>query len=343
MKKQILIFLLAGILCTGLAAGGCGNSGSGDTSSDAGADFNSNSAKSSMDDAAIYAASEGGFSEQASTEQAPASEELYSEDAAMDSGEAGLGEVSVKNQNQKIIYTYSYSTETKEFDSFYEKINAKTEQLGGYVESSETNGSAADGVSRYAHMTLRIPADKMDQLTSMLDKESNVTYRSRSSENVTLQYVDMDSHVKALRAEQKSLLQLMEKAEKLKDIIELQSQLTQVRYEIESYESQLRMYDNLVDYSTIHLDITEVERTTNITPVRASFFKEVSDRFSDNLYAVGQSLRSLAVWLISSLPVLVPLAAVAAAVVIMLRKKLKRRKQRRMAALNIPNDADKNE
>ena len=187
----------------------------------------------------------------------------------------------------------------------------------------------SDGVNRYAHMTLRIPAEKMDQLTSLLDSDSNVTYRSRSSENVTLRYVDLESHVKALRIEQKTLLQLLEKAEKLKDIIALQSQLTQVRYEIESYESQLRMYDNLVDYSTIYLDISEVERTTNVTPVRASFFEETADRFSDNLYAVGQWLRASAVWLISSLPVLLPFGAVLAAAVLLIRKRIKNWKKGR--------------
>ena len=68
-------------------------------------------------------------------------------------------------------------------------------------------------------------------------------------------YVDMQSHVKALRTEQNTLLELIEKADKLKDIIALQSQLTQVRYEIESYESQLRMYDNRVNYSTLNLTV----------------------------------------------------------------------------------------
>ena len=89
------------------------------------------------------------------------------------------------------------------------------------------------------------------------------------------------------------------------------------------------MYDNLVDYSTIYLDISEVERTTNVTPVRASFFEETADRFSDNLYAVGQWLRASAVWLISSLPVLLPFGAVLAAAVLLIRKRIKNWKKGR--------------
>lgn len=318
MKKRFYTILTACILYFGLSVTGCGgtfyngaSSGSGASSESLAVPGSRTDKSESYDAGGLYSADQ-------------AAEEKIAEDADMDSGsESGLGTGTVTNQNQKMIYTYNYSTETKEFDSFYQKVTAKTQELGGYVESSETNGSVSDGINRYAHLTLRIPAEKMEQLTSLLDTESNVTYRSRSSENVTLQYVDMESHIKALRTEQKALLQLLEKAEKLKDIIALQSQLTQVRYEIESYESQLRMYDNLVDYSTIYLDITEVERTTNVTSAHASFFEETADRFSDNLYAVGQWLRMTAIWLISSLPVLLPLAAVLAAAFILIRKRTK--------------------
>ena len=196
MKKHITAMMLAGLLGLSLAAGGCGASAgetavSQETSSAASDSFASNAADEKL-------------AVRKSADSAPA--EGAADDADMDSGStdsSGMSTGTVKSQNQKIIYTYNYTTETKEFDSFYEKVTAKTETLGGYVENSETNGSVSDGVNRYAHMTLRIPADKMEQLTSMLDEESNVTYRSRSSENVTLQYADMEIHVKALRTDRK--------------------------------------------------------------------------------------------------------------------------------------------
>ncbi len=334
MKKHITAMMLAGLLGLSLAAGGCG-AGAGETTA-------SQETSSAASDSFASNAADEKLAVRKSADSAPA--EGAADDADMDSGStdsSGMSTGTVKSQNQKIIYTYNYTTETKEFDSFYEKVTAKTETLGGYVENSETNGSVSDGVNRYAHMTLRIPADKMEQLTSMLDEESNVTYRSRSSENVTLQYADMEIHVKALRTEQETLLRLLEKAEKLKDIIALQSQLTQVRYEIESYESQLRMYDNLIDYSTIYLDVYEVERTTSVTPVRASFFQEVSDRFSDNLYAVGQWLRSAAVWIISSLPMLVPLGIAAAVLLRILWKRFRGRGLRKAALAAEPQEQDK--
>ncbi len=328
MKRKLSVIALTAALSTALLLGGCGVS---KNSRDSGQEM-------AMDQAATNSSSD--MSAEAGTDAVRSDQaemkELTAEDAAADmdasdggstaSGLSGTIDSASKSQTQKLIFTYNYSVETKEFDSFYEKISKKTSQIGGYVESSETNGSASDG-SRYASLTLRIPADKMDQMLSLLDSDSNITYQSSSSENVTLRYIDMESHLKALRTEQETLLQLLEKADKLKDVIALQSQLTQIRYEIESYESQLRSYDNLIDYSTLYLNITEVERTTNIASTKTSFFEEAGNRLSDNLYALGQGIRAFAIWIIGSLPVLAPLAVVIVCALLFVKKNKKKKQE----------------
>ena len=328
MKKQVSAILFA-VTVTALAASACGNAKmeqaeqitATDSASD---DVLMNSGE--MDRNQAMDSDAGAGSEDGASMK---SEELAPEDGSI--AASGVENASAagteKNQTQKLIFTYHYSVETKEFDDFYQKVNEKVTQLEGYMEHSETNGSAKDSISRQANLTLRIPADQMDQMLTLLDSDSNVTYQSRSSENVTLQYVDLESHLKALRIEQETLLQLMEKADKLKDVIALQSQLTQVRYEIESYESQLRTYDNLVDYSTLYLTIMEVSRTTTVHSSKTSFFDEIGDKFSDNVYALGQWLRAMAVWLIGSLPILAPLAAAGFAAVIFIYRKVRGRKR----------------
>jgi len=332
MKRKLSAIILAGLLTAGLAASGCGaGSSSSDKSSSqssGGAASASESYDIAMDEGAAANTSGAGM-----LESKPAEEEAGMTDMNASEGTAGntLHEASAnteKKQNKKLIYTYNYSVETKEFDSFYKKIEETTSQAGGYIESSETNGSASDGTNRYASLTLRIPADKMDQMLAVLDSDSNITYQNCTSDDVTLQYVDMESHLKALRTEQETLLKLMEKADKLDDVIALQSQLTNIRYEIESYESQLRMYDNLVDYSTLHLNISEVQRTTNINSSKTPLLEEIKNKFSDNTYALGQWLRSAAVWLIGSLPILIPLAAAGIAAFVFLRKRIMRRKNK---------------
>lgn len=327
MKRKLSTIILTCLLTAGLAITGCGagSKGSGNSSSQ---DSNSAEAAYESTDMAMDDAGSADISDAAMPNAVAADNSKLEMDPAEGAGSGTLHDTSAntaQKQGQKLIFTYNYSVETKEFDSFYKKVNEKTTQIGGYVESSEMNGSAADDTDRYASLTLRIPADQIDQILTLLDSESNIIYRNCSSEDVTLQYVDMESHLKALRIEQETLLKLLEKADKLKDIIALQSQLTDIRYEIESYESQLRTYDNLVDYSTLHLNISEVQRTTNITSSKTSFVEEIGNAFSNNAYALGQWMRSTVVWLIGSLPILIPLAVVGIAAFIIVRKRIKHR------------------
>ena len=83
------------------------------------------------------------------------------------------------------------------------------------------------------------------------------------------------------------------------------------------------MYDNQIEYSTLYLDISEVQRETTVASSKTTFFEEVSNLFSDNLYGVGQWLRSAVIWLIGSLPVLLPLVVIVIAIVLFLVKKHK--------------------
>ena len=75
----------------------------------------------------------------------------------------------------------------------------------------------------------------------------------------------------------------------MEDILAIQSQITEVRYEIENYESQLRVYDNQVNYSTIYLDLYEVTRESSTTG--KTFGDRVYTRWNDNLYRMGQGFQ----------------------------------------------------
>lgn len=251
-------------------------------------------------------------------------EEAVAEDDAMDTGmmdeAAGAGEVQAETvqSNEKIIYTYNYSVETKQFDTFMDVVQKRINEYGGYLESSETNGNQEMNILRYANMVIRIPADKMHSFLDMVKENSNVTYSSSSTENVTLSYVDMQSHIKALKTEQETLMGILERAEKLKDIITIQNQLTNIRYELESYESQLRVYDNRINYSTLYLDINEVERETNVA-TELTYGEEITQGLSDTMYDIGQGLRSFSIWFIVNLPILLIWAVVLVIIVLISR------------------------
>lgn len=256
-------------------------------------------------------------------------EAAESEEYDAAAGEGGIsstaGIESVGATSQKLIKTVSMSMETKEFDTLLENIRSKVEELGGYIESSEVSGSSYYSLqgNRYAWMTLRIPADKLDGFVTIVSELGNVTSKNESVQDITLQYVDVESHKKALETEQTRLLELLEKAESMEDIIAIESRLSEVRYELQSYGSTLRTYDNQVNYSTVSINISEVERVTPVIEER-TFFEEVQYRLSDNLYDIGQGMRNFAIWLISSLPYLFIWAVIIIVIILAVKKFLRK-------------------
>ncbi len=225
---------------------------------------------------------------------------------------SSVGLDSVEASGQKLIKTVNLTMETREFDTLLESIQTKTEEIGGYVESSDISGLSyySAGGYRYAWLTLRIPSENLDEFVTVVSDLGNVTSRNESVEDVTLQYVDTQSHIEALETEQTRLLELMEQAENMEDIITIESRLSQIRYELQSYESTLRVYDNQVNYSTVTVSIEEVERETVIEE-NPGFFGEIRRRLSDNFYEIGQGIRSFGIWFISSLPYLALILAAA--------------------------------
>ena len=167
----------------------------------------------------------------------------------------------------------------------------------------------------------------MDNFVNGLKDTTNVRSFSENTEDVTLQYTDLDTHIKALREELDALFSMMEQATSMEDILAIQSQITEVRYEIENYESQLRVYDNQVNYSTIYLDLYEVTRESSTTG--KTFGDRVYTRWNDNLYRMGQGFQNFLIGFLGGLPILVPVVIVCVAAFMVVRRILRKRKDRK--------------
>ena len=256
-------------------------------------------------------------------------ESSWDTDETADTGvtsENGL-EAQVEN-GRKLIRTVSLSLETKEFDSVLTNLSTKTTELGGYIETSSVNGNSYSHHStRYASYVIRIPADKLNEFVEVVSELGNVTQKNESVEDVTLRYIDVESHKKALETERERLLELLSKAENMEEILTIESKLSDIRYEIENYESQLKTMDNQIDYSTVSVYVDEVERVTDTG--EKGFFEEIKERFGNSLYVVARGIRGLVIGILGSLPILIVCGGVIAVVVIVVRKILKKRNMRK--------------
>lgn len=264
------------------------------------------------------------------SEAAYATDNIYSTEA-MPEAAAGYTEeggisasvVQVQDVQRKLIRDVNLEVETETFEELLSVVGEKTRNLGGYIEESYTyNGSNYYGKgTRNANLTIRIPAEKLDEFLSAVAEVSNVISRNESVTDVTLEYVDMESHKKVLLAEQERLLELLEKAETIEDIISLESRLSQVRYQIESMEAQLRTMDNRVNYSTVYLYINEVAK---LTPVKEqTVWEKISTGFASSLYNVGEGFVNFGIGFIIFLPYLLVWVIIIAVVTLLLKLLIK--------------------
>ena len=250
-----------------------------------------------------------------------AAETSADEAGTAENGEEAANSADTENgqSSRKLIRTFNLDAETTDFDNLVTQLQQETQNLGGYVESSYVNGNSYyTENSRYASLTLRIPKDKTDDFLGTVGEMANVTSRSENVEDVTLTYTDLKSHVEALQAEQEQLMKLMEQAKTVEDTMSIQSRLTDVRYELESYMSQLKVYDNQVDYDTVNISIQEVR---NETPTgELSIGQKMLNVLENSLRAIAESAKNLCIWFVASIPYFVILFAVIFAVVSIIKK-----------------------
>ena len=276
---------------------------------------------SSKDAAEVAAASPAATWAETAVEE----EVLYNESASTtDNGGTAMPE------NQKLIRTVYMDAETLSMNSLITWLDSRVTSLGGYYEqkSIRRSGSRDDGsYYQYADLTIRVPAENLDQFVSQVGEKANIISTSETTENVTLTYVSTQSRVEALETEQKRLLELLENAETMEDLLIIEERLTDVRWELENYASQLRVLDNQVNYSTIYLSAWEVDEPT-VTEER-TVWQKIGDGFTKNAGNMWDGLVNFFIWLLTAIPYLVPLALIGAVVllVIKLGKKLKIKKK----------------
>ena len=243
--------------------------------------------------------------------------DVYAEGGSFDKDASGIEVNTPQTTNRKLIRNVNLEVETQDFQTLIANVTNRVKTLGGYIENSNIyNGSTFSGeMQRNATMTLRIPSAKADIFLTEVADQSNITQQNENVNDVTLEYVDLESHKKVLLAEEENLIELLEATTDIDDMITLESRISNLRYQIESMESQLRTYDNKVDYTTITLHVSEVVELTEITepepePEEPTTWERISTGFADNLNRVVTTFTDLLVWFLSNLPSLLVWAVI---------------------------------
>lgn len=238
----------------------------------------------------------------------------------------GSTEVSAQ---QKLITTVHISAETEDLDPFMAEISGKIAGLGGYIEYQDVYNGSSRSTYRYrsASMTIRIPADNLAGFVAQVKDCSNVISYNESQEDVTLTYVSTESRVKALETQETRLLELLEQAENMTELLEIEARLSEVRYELERVASSLLVLSNQVSYATVHLDIEQVKAYTEVE--EQTVWQRIASGFGKNLKNMGEDLVNFFVWVVTYSPQLVIFAAIVVLVVVIIRRTSRKRREKK--------------
>lgn len=256
-----------------------------------------------------------------------------------ESADEAMSVEEVKSYAEKIIYSGHVYMETTEFDESIRALDQAIKSFGGFVQESSVNGNTqhnSDGtttvVDRWGYYVVRIPTGKFDAFMTLTDGIGNVTSSSRTAENVTSQYTDYEARLASLYTQEERLLKMLEESGDLESLIQLEARLSEVRYEIESIERNLRNLDQRLAFSTVTMELREVEIYTPTVPVQRTFGEKLKEAFADGWSGFVRGLQRFVISLVRSLPGLVLFVLIVAVVLLVVRKIFRIRKARKAKA-----------
>ncbi len=216
--------------------------------------------------------------------------------------------------------------ETEDYEKLIKLIESKVEDLYGYIESSNDYDYESNA-GRSGFMTIRVPAEDLDAFITSLEENATVRTKTIKTDDITSDYVDTESMIAALETEHATLLDLLSKAGSLSDTIQIQDRLTNVRQELQYYESMMMRMNDEVVYSTVYIDIDEVEHAS---ASGIGFWHDVKTGFIDSLYDIAEGFKIMTIWFVSALPfvaILIVCGIIVRGIINVFRKKSDRGEQ----------------
>jgi len=230
--------------------------------------------------------------------------------------------------DQKLIKRANITLESLEFEKTVFMLEAKTKELGGYIENSSTDSwtSYNNNQKIYsAYYVLRIPSSKYEAFLTSTESFGNITNISREAVNITSEYRDVETRLKSIKTEHTRLLELLEKADSLKTIVEINQRLAEVEYQIDSMTSRLKNWDGQVDYSFITIRVEQVETfTETVEPIKETFGGNIVKTFNGMTKTVLTIFEYLTYFIVALIPLWI-IIAIALTIVIVIRKRNKKK------------------
>lgn len=227
-------------------------------------------------------------------------------------------------QNRKMVLTVNIDLETTDFTAAVQDIENATAKSGGYLSSTQIY-SQEERKQHSGSFTAMVPPEAYADFLAAIQESSNITSRSEQTQDITQQYTDVEARLNSLRKQEKRLLEMMESADKLADIIAIQNQITEVQYQIESFTSTQRGLDHQISYNTVYIQLQEVQELTEV--VQNDYSSRAAKAFANSWRAASAILRDIGIILIWLLPFILFIGVPLFILLFVLNKRQKKRMQ----------------
>lgn len=244
-------------------------------------------------------------------EMAQSDSSVITEMYDMDSGatdESSVNGEKLLEPERKIIKSSQLSLETAKFNDVINSLEDMVKSYGGYIASSSIDAEGIDNnyqCLRFASYKINVPSDKLDDFLDESSKLATVRNKSTSAEDITAQYYDNESRLKSLQIQEERYLEILKTATEVKDIIEIENALTDVRYEIENLTTCLNKISNLVDMATVNINIQEVSQETVAQSVPKTLGEKISSSFVNSLKKIKEFSINTVIFIIAAIPYLI--------------------------------------
>jgi hypothetical protein len=204
---------------------------------------------------------------------------------------------------RKIIYTAEVALSVEDFGAVADQIARLVGQYGGYIAESDTQGRP--GAGRSGRWKARVPVERFDAFVEAVVALGELERRKTDSQDVTEEFYDLEARIKNKTVEEQRLIEhLKNTTGELKEILEVEKELSRVREEVERLQGRLRLLANLTSLTTVSISVHERQR---YTPAQSPTFGErIVRRFrgsSDQLVRAGQEFLLASVSVVPWLPI----------------------------------------
>ncbi|NIK13103.1 DUF4349 domain-containing protein [Alkalibacillus almallahensis] len=257
--------------------------------------------------------------EAGSKEQVQMSEESNTQSSE---SEPSTNEARDTSSERMVIYTGRLSIEVPNYDEAHNQLTNKIENLNGYVVASSTRNRDED--HRSGHIRARIPQESFQDFMNQLDSENiHIVEKSTQGEDVTEQYVDLESRLKSKEAVEQRLLDFLEESDDTESLLEISNDLASVQEEIEQLKGQMEYLENHSAFATVTIEIEE--KRVNIPNIESeeslNTFERTQQVFMSTINTLIQLGSYLVVFIAGTSPILIPLLIVGGFIWFKRRKK----------------------